>query len=31
FYNYPAEEIPGIKKKFMQKLIHQLKASDYYI
>jgi len=31
FYKYPKEEIPAIKKKFMKKLIHQLKASAYYI
>lgn len=31
FYQYPAEEIPAIKKKFMKKLIHQLKASEYYV
>lgn len=31
FYKYPAEEIPAIKKRFMQKLIHQLKASEYYV
>jgi 3-hydroxybutyryl-CoA dehydrogenase len=31
FYKYAAGEIPNIKKKFMKKLIHQLKASDYYV
>lgn len=31
FFKYPAEEIPEIKKKFMKKLIHQLKASEYYV
>jgi len=31
FYKYPEAEIPGIKKQFMKKLIHQLKASDYYV
>jgi len=31
FYKYPADEIPAIKKKFMKKLIHQLKASEYYV
>ncbi|HWR40545.1 MAG TPA: 3-hydroxyacyl-CoA dehydrogenase family protein [Patescibacteria group bacterium] len=31
FYQYPPEEIPEIRKKFMKKLVHQLKASEYYI
>lgn len=31
FYQYSADEIPAIKKKFMKKLIHQLKASEYYV
>jgi len=31
FFKYDPAEIPGIKKGFMKKLIHQLKASDYYI
>ncbi len=30
FYKYEADKIPDIKKQFMKKLIHQLKASDYY-
>jgi 3-hydroxybutyryl-CoA dehydrogenase len=30
FYKYEPAEIPGIKKEFMKKLIHQLKASEYY-
>jgi len=30
FYKYAEDEIPDIKKKFMKKLIHQLKASEYY-
>lgn len=30
FYVYPPEEISSIQKKFMKKLIHQLKASAYY-
>ncbi|HWR45521.1 3-hydroxyacyl-CoA dehydrogenase family protein [Sporomusa sp.] len=30
FYKYAESEIPEIKKKFMKKLIHQLKASEYY-
>lgn len=31
FYKYDPAEIPTIKKEFMKKLIHQLKASEYYI
>lgn len=31
FYIYSPEEIPEIRKKFMKKLIHQLKASEYYV
>lgn len=31
FYPYKQDEIPAIKKKFMKKLIHQLKASEYYV
>ena len=31
FYQYSSEETPEIRKKFMKKLIHQLKASEYYI
>lgn len=30
FYKYAESEIPDIKKRFMKKLIHQLKASEYY-
>ncbi|SMC47103.1 3-hydroxyacyl-CoA dehydrogenase family protein [Sporomusa malonica] len=30
FYKYAGNEIPDIKKRFMKKLIHQLKASEYY-
>jgi 3-hydroxybutyryl-CoA dehydrogenase len=30
FFKYPPEEIPNIKRKFMRKLIHQLKASEHY-
>lgn len=30
FYKYAEDEIPDIKKRFMKKLIHQLKASEYY-
>lgn len=31
FFKYDQAEIPSIKKEFMKKLIHQLKASHYYI
>lgn len=31
FYKYSPEEIPVTRKQFMKKLIHQLKASDYYV
>lgn len=31
FFKYKAEEIPAIRKQFMKKLIHQLKASEYYV
>ena len=31
FFKYPAEEIPAIRRKFAKKLIHQLKASEYYV
>jgi len=31
FFKYDPTEIPAIKKEFMKKLIHQLKASEYYI
>ena len=31
FFKYKPEEIPEIRKKFMKKLIHQLKASEYYV
>ncbi|TCL38683.1 3-hydroxybutyryl-CoA dehydrogenase [Anaerospora hongkongensis] len=30
FYEYSPEEVPAIREKFMKKLIHQLKASEYY-
>lgn len=30
FYKYSPEELPEIKKKFMKRLINQLKASKYY-
>lgn len=30
FYKYSSDELPEIRKKFMKKLIHQLKASEYY-
>jgi 3-hydroxybutyryl-CoA dehydrogenase len=31
FYQYSQAEIPEIKKRFNKKLIHQLKASSYYV
>lgn len=31
FYKYAPEEVAAIRKKFAQKLIHQLKASEYYV
>lgn len=31
FYTYKPEEVPAIRKKFVQRLIHQLKASQYYV
>ena len=31
FYKYSEEEIPAIRKKFIRKLIHQLKASEFYV
>jgi len=31
FFNYKQEEIEEIKKQFNKRLIHQLKASEYYI
>lgn len=31
FYKYAAEAIPAVRKQFMKKLIHQLKASEYYM
>ncbi|SPJ15821.1 3-hydroxyacyl-CoA dehydrogenase [Syntrophobacter sp. SbD2] len=31
FYKYPKEEVPKIRKKFMKKLINQLKASARYV
>lgn len=31
FYDYNSEEIEKIKKEFSQRLIHQLKASQFYI
>lgn len=31
FYQYSPEKVPEIREKFMKKLIHQLKASEYYI
>jgi 3-hydroxybutyryl-CoA dehydrogenase len=31
FYKYVKAEIPEIRQRFMKKLIHQLKASSYYV
>ena len=31
FFRYEPEQVAAIKKRFAQKLIHQLKASQYYI
>ncbi len=31
FYKYDSNAVPGIKRQFMKKLIHQLKASTYYV
>lgn len=31
FYKYAPEDAPTVRGKFMKKLIHQLKASEYYI
>ncbi len=31
FFKYSPEETPEVTKRFMKKLIHQLKASEYYI
>lgn len=31
FYAYPPDKIPEIQRRFMKKLIHQLKASEYYV
>lgn len=31
FYTYSPDDIPEIRKKFAKKLIHQLKASEYYV
>ena len=30
FFKYPADRIPDVRRKFMRKLIHQLKASEFY-
>jgi 3-hydroxybutyryl-CoA dehydrogenase len=31
FYTYPADKVAEIRKHFLRKLIHQLKASQYYV
>ena len=30
FYKYDPAAVPGVKRQFMKRLIHQLKASSYY-
>jgi 3-hydroxybutyryl-CoA dehydrogenase len=30
FYRYAPETIPVVKKKFLRRLIHQVKASKFY-
>ena len=30
FFRYDADQLPAIRRRFAQKLIHQLKASEYY-
>ena len=30
FFTYPAERVPAVKHNFMRRLIHQLKASEFY-
>ena len=31
FFRYPGDQVAEIRKRFMRKLIHQLKASEYYV
>lgn len=31
FFQYPPEKVAAIKRQFMRKLIHQLKASTFYV
>ncbi len=31
FFKYPPEDVATIKRQFMRKLIHQLKASSFYV
>ncbi|HXP95186.1 MAG TPA: 3-hydroxyacyl-CoA dehydrogenase family protein [Telmatospirillum sp.] len=31
FFTYPSDQVAEIRKNFMKKLIHQLKASEYYV
>lgn len=31
FFEYAPEQAPAIRKRFLKKLIHQLKASEYYV
>lgn len=31
FYRYSADDLPELKRRFKKRLIHQLKASEYYL
>jgi 3-hydroxybutyryl-CoA dehydrogenase len=31
FFRYPDDQVADMRKKFMRKLIHQLKASEFYV
>lgn len=31
FFRYDPEKAPAVRKRFLRKLIHQLKASEYYV
>lgn len=31
FFKYAPDEVPAIRNRFLKKLIHQLKASEYYV
>ena len=30
FFTYPPARVPEVKRNFMRRLIHQLKASEFY-